>query len=563
MKSCTIVTNPSGELELSKLQIREYNIPFQIPGSKADRELLHYYCCQTAGDLSSSLDADLWTHLILQRGHDEPVIRNALVTLSSLHKDYLYGNLQGGSPNSGVTQSPPARSLSLVARSHRQLRNYLFKADASLEVALICSIIFFSFESLLGEPERAIEHLDHGLMLLKQSQAELGLKINDDGFRRRLIALYQRLDIQASAFNDLRRPILTLVSSAERTGSISVAPTFILDNHHAEAVLTRLQNWTLHHIIEYVGLKRHPWDKFPPDVLHERQVLATQFDQYGYALEQFGILNGINSPWASFGKQPEQTTQFLFLRTQFLLFRSLLSENLPNTLWPRSILQSAEASQGVPGFLTFSSNPNDSFRLVLSDLMRLISTKNGSLTNPSTKPMPSATTPPSSRQGTPSESQRRTFTLSSQVVTALYFLSLKTTDPEILSQARAMLSSIHGRDGLWDAETVSFIVEELAQSHTSSEHSVSSVGTSPMSEEGSQQSEVASSLGSIDPAYQWDQFYDGVQGTGGTAPRVVETTPVTRLEDIGHDVIDADGGVEEVAKLLREKMVIRTEEVDI
>lgn len=549
-----LVTTPSGELELSKPQITEYSIPFQVPGSKADRELLHYYCCQAAGDFSLSLDADLWTHLILQRGHDEPVIRNALVTLSSLHKEYLFGDSQPRSLKSGGTERHPARSLSLVARSHRHLRNYLFRPDAAPEVALICSIIFYAFESLLGEPERAIEHLDHGLRLLKESLTEFALNNSNYGLQKHLITLYQRLDIQASSFNDMRRPFLTLCTSAERAGSISIVPTFFHDLHHAEEVLTKLENWTLHHIIEHVDLKGYPWAEFPQSILNERRVLATQFDRYGYALERLGTLKGMELQWANPVEQQEQMAPFLFLRTHYLLFHSVMYENLPNPLRHSTTWQSDKGGQTQAHFPLFPSDPNDNLRLALSDVLRLSWIKTGNLLQPTGKPIGYTATPLSSGQ---SSLHRRTFTLSSQIVAALYFTCLKTTDPEILSRAREALSAIHGRDGLWDAELVSFIVEELAQSHHSSQHSASS-GTSPMSDVGSQHSEGPCNLSSFDSIYQTGQFCEVVQEGQESSSQVSETTLGTRLEDIGAGVIDAGDGLEGVLQRLRAKLVIGT-----
>lgn len=582
MISCTLVTKDSGKLEYSQTRIREYSIPFQVPGSKADRELLHYYCCQTAGDLSSSLDGDFWTHLILQRGHVEPVIRNALITLSSLHKDYVFDELQTGSTNPGEIPVHRARNLSLVARSHRQLRNYLFRSDASLEVALICSVIFYSFESLLGEPERAIEHLDHGLTLLKQSQGQLASQISDDGLMRRLITLYQRLDTQASSFEDRRRPILTLVSSAERMGTSSVVPPLLRDNGHAEVVLTKLQNWALHHMIGHVELKRRPWDEFSPHILHERRILATQYDQYGYALERFCVQSGMNSQWLSSVKRQEQTNHLLFLRTQFLVFRALLSENLPSTFWAGSLLcsdeeggpggeeEEAEASQATPHFLTFSSDPNDSLRHALSSLVMILSTKNGNATETTASPMSSTTAPSPSSRTTSPESQRRTFTLSSQIVSTLFFTCVKTTDPEILSCARAAISSMRGRDGLWDAETVSFIVEELIQINARSdlinprsEHSNLSMVTSPMSEEESRQGGDASNPSAIDLAYRWDQSCAGSEGNQSTMAEMVKPMPNRRLEDSGLESIHADGGLNEIAKLLHGRLKIRAEDIEM
>ena len=86
------------------------------------------------------------------------------MALSSLHKDFLCGEF-GGSDRDEVG----ARTMAMISKCHRQLKNYLDRPDAATEVALVCSVIFYTFEALLVDSRRAIWHLDRGLMLLKQS----------------------------------------------------------------------------------------------------------------------------------------------------------------------------------------------------------------------------------------------------------------------------------------------------------------------------------------------------------------------------------------------------------
>lgn len=141
-----------------------YNIPFKIPGSRTDRELLHFYCSVASKCLSRFSVSTLWTDLILQRCQNQPVIRNSLVALSSLYREYL----KVGSAELG--HSP--QSLSLMAKSHKQLSTYLRTSTASPETALICSLIFYVFECLIGDTKQAIWHLDRGLELLKSFWTE-------------------------------------------------------------------------------------------------------------------------------------------------------------------------------------------------------------------------------------------------------------------------------------------------------------------------------------------------------------------------------------------------------
>jgi hypothetical protein len=63
-----------------------------------------------------------------------------------------------------------------------------------------------------------------------------------------------------------------------------------------------------------------------------------------------------------------------------------------------------------------------------------------------------------------STSPARTYTLSTHMIGTLYFIGLKTTNKQILKRAVSLISHPelrHTRDGLWDARTTAFIVDNL------------------------------------------------------------------------------------------------------
>lgn len=49
------------------LSIASYSIPFRVPGSKRDREMLHYFCSQAAIEISGFMSAEFWTRTVLQQ----------------------------------------------------------------------------------------------------------------------------------------------------------------------------------------------------------------------------------------------------------------------------------------------------------------------------------------------------------------------------------------------------------------------------------------------------------------------------------------------------------------
>ncbi|KAL4940569.1 hypothetical protein BDV06DRAFT_213358 [Aspergillus oleicola] len=382
--------------------IRVYNLPFKVPGSQADRQLLHFYCCEAAGGLTSFSDPTLWTRFILQRSYHQPVIRNSLVTVSALYRDYL----QNGN---AIAKSAKITAIQRIAKCHRQLRLHLRSPEASPDTALVCTIFFSTFEAMIGDCASATRHLDNGLTLLKQCQAT---QRADDELLPHLVNLFSRLDIHASTFDDERIPIMTLTTEEEMLGAVHAVPTTISTLDEAETVLTKLQSWLMHHIIEHVQHKNKPLGEFPQGLLQQRFVLYQQFERFFFSFDiLFDSLLG------------DVSHRGLLLRIQAQMYYAILVENIPN--------HSANPPFGP-------RLPVDRLQDTLVDIQTFLSLD-------------------------VVESATQNFTLSSQLVAILYFLCLKTCDPESKKLAFELLqhSRLPAKDGLWEAQKAISIIQAL------------------------------------------------------------------------------------------------------
>ncbi|EXJ59861.1 hypothetical protein A1O7_04008 [Cladophialophora yegresii CBS 114405] len=449
------------QLPLEPTSITAYSIPFKVPGSQADRQLLHYFCSQAAWNLSSCTDPTLWTELILQRANHQPVIRNALVALSSLHKDYLCGELAGAGTDQYETPTPYSaanvKAMAMISRCHRQLRYYLSRPDASPDVALVCSVIFYTFESLLGESQRAIWHLDQGLILLRKCQLDTSFVSNDDSLIPHLSTLLHHLDLQASCFDDRRPPLLTLATDAEIKGHVDIVPDTFLDLTHAEAVLTKIQNWVLHHLVNYVHYRGAAVEELPSESFVERLVLAAQLQKYEAVLDTFAYHRSpiLNTECHGEDHRQQRTQRILLLRVNLHTFIYLVKENLPLVTadtydMAKKVMALLPGYSGrpLPQIVLSSGNTEADLESALASIEALLS----------------QTWPPDSAAPS-TESPTRTYTLSTHLIAAIYFLSLKTTNKQILEKATALFSHPrlrHARDGLWDARTAAFLVSNLA-----------------------------------------------------------------------------------------------------
>jgi hypothetical protein len=437
--------------------IAAYNIPFKVPGSQADRQLLHYYCCQAAWNLSSFADPTLWTELILQQAHDQSVVRNGLVTLSSLHKDFAAGLL-----GSSGKQKPSLNvdTMTMVSKCYGQLSNYLARAESTPNVALVCSVIFYSLESLLGDTQQAMSHLDSGLRLLKRAQSNA--KWAQDPLLVHLTHLFERLDHQASSYDDTRVPVLELVTAAETQGTASVVPKSFDSLDNAEAVLTKLQNWTLRQLISNVEHKGKGPESFPEELWRERIVLRKQFRKYRQGLAALGssietLQVDLPGQKTAQDRNQIQRQRYLLLQVNFHTFAYLVEENVPDFLDDMNEVLLSEPPPQAQYSDTISEMPGNGVRHAEDDLSAVV----GKLEALLSRPNMSLAQAPSAAYPLASPSQR-TYTLSSFILAALYFVCFKTTRPEILIPATNLFSHPllkNSRDGLWDGQLAQTVVE--------------------------------------------------------------------------------------------------------
>ncbi|KAJ5102763.1 hypothetical protein N7532_003292 [Penicillium argentinense] len=439
---CPGYAPPTGAIQKSSIQI--YSIPFKVPGSRTDRELLHFYCSEAAHCLSRFSDSTLWSDLILQQSQYQPVIRNSLIALSSLYREYLVV----GSDQLG--HSP--RSIRLMAKSHKQLLSYLSDPRASPVPALICSLIFYVFECLVGNTRQAIWHLDRGLELLKCFWvSDAGLLARMDPIYPQLRRIFAHLDVHASIFSPERFQVLCLASPDQISGVSHVVPDGFGSINEVDEALITLQNWKLHHLMQSLCWKGTPIDRLPPNIAAERLRLDGEYRRFETAAQRF--LSQNDQVLGTNGRQ-----RITLLHTQGLICHGVLLENII-----------------IPSDENFPLEACYKFDLALDQIKSLMS-------------------------GSSSQSASRGFTVSTNLIAMLYFVCLKTRDPNLLQRSLSLMeqSMFAARDGLWDSQKARFVV-------------------------------------------QWMRCEDNLGEEGNMD---------LRLEDIGTGIIDIDGGLDEAVKRL-------------
>ncbi len=138
------------------------SISAAFPGTAKEHRIFERFRAQTIPAFAGSSEVEFWERLVLKVGHQEPVVRNAIVALATLHEDYQQRN--GKYSQDLINEPSYQQALSLYGKALRQLNERLNEADkTSAKLAFIASILFTCFEVLRRNSMAAIIHYQAGM----------------------------------------------------------------------------------------------------------------------------------------------------------------------------------------------------------------------------------------------------------------------------------------------------------------------------------------------------------------------------------------------------------------
>ncbi|KAG8161941.1 hypothetical protein KVR01_007706 [Diaporthe batatas] len=386
------------------IPITSYAIPFKVPGSQRDRQILHYFCVQGAHEIASHFNVDFWTNVVLQQSHQHYVVRQALVSLSSLHLECATR-----------TSNKPCRNkpevLIRYGKAVHALRKRIQKPDPdTIKAALTCCVLFYCFEAALGDSWSAMRHLDAGLDLLLNHCR--GQKLENDEHMGALSRVFESLDLQATIFHDARVPRMRL--SIEDGGDHKA----FRDLNEGYGTFKRLQNSLFHFLTTYLPFKFCDKDSLPDHVAQQKGDLE---DQLCLWLARFEETNFTRSA----DKSEYPGARLLLI--QWHVSKMLIESNYP-------------VNDGV-----FGSSPNPRAEKVLSMIDELRHYSQGRATSLSRSDV----------------GERRTFSSESGVVGPLFALAAKCTDENVCNRAFELLTTSRRREGLYDSGNMAEIIRQF------------------------------------------------------------------------------------------------------
>lgn len=126
----------------------------------AEVRAMGYFRVHASTDLSGFQPGRFWSHFTLQVSHTEPLVRQAVVAISSAHlKHCAYDQC--------FSATTPTESISAYTSAIQSVRKYMNSHPSpSYELILLCCVLFFVISRISGDYQAAETHLRNGVAIL-------------------------------------------------------------------------------------------------------------------------------------------------------------------------------------------------------------------------------------------------------------------------------------------------------------------------------------------------------------------------------------------------------------
>jgi Fungal specific transcription factor domain len=397
-----------------------------FPGSAKERRIFHRFQVRTIPALAGSSEIEFWESLVLKAGQQEPVVRNAIIALGTLHEDYQKRN---GKYSQDLIEDPSyQQALSLYGKALRQLNERLYEGNrTTAKLALISSILFTCFEVLRRNGMAAIIHYQAGMRELTRqikasredeassyhsSSAVIELRSIPRDELDVLLRVFARYDIQACTYIKPRAEALAVDLPPHPPASMTLPQVKL----HLDNLLISIYQF----IKSDLSMYRY-WqsDAVPPDWLIRRDEAITTFENWLFAIEAFFRDS------TSLVLRPHETKTLLGLRMQVKVAIILL----------KTCIDSA---------------PETSFDAFLPDFDDIV-TRIEYLADAL-----------SLREALPLDNESTSFTMELGILHPLFFVATKCRHWTVRRRAIAALKR-GGREGVWEGPIVALVAERMME----------------------------------------------------------------------------------------------------
>lgn len=390
--------------------------PIKVRGKWADRQLLHYYQVVASVELSGVHTKKFWNTIVLQQSEDEPVLWHALVALGSSHQDFVLRD--------DLDNPSQLTSLWQYNKAITHLGRYIGLSEyPRRKTILLCCAVLYCAACAMGKFDDAQLHLQAGLAVMHQCIVDSGKSMaahsvsEVDDFKY-LFHVYSWMDTQATFRDPSRLPFLSSVADESITKSASWIPQKFQSPSEAQMCIEVLYGRVVHFLTCNRHLKNIPENKLPSSVIKYRNLLSYQLTCWKSAFDH------------SMKQEFFSTTD----ADQDLVFHTRLQYQSIAVLFHSGLDAGSEFCRD------FDPELREIFSMIKSILKK-------SPANNVTGRNPCA---------------QRGFTFSTGILPQLCGVLFKCRNPDLRSEALAVLKGSHRREGLVDFGTLAQVFEQLS-----------------------------------------------------------------------------------------------------
>lgn len=391
-----------------------HRLSVDLAGEQEERRAFHFFRSNSVRALQGYFDSEFWSRLVLQASHTEPTIRHAVIALGSLHettqnKDSAMLKMGKGCDKFALQQCNKA-----IANLTQQ---FCARGERPIEVLLMSCALFVCFEALQGNYESALTHMESGVRVYRNWQAEngsSGSRISSGGCRiidKEITQIFPRLNLQILMFPD-RHLLGKEFYTANVNPLIDPPPESFSCLREARDRLDNCMSYVFESIIVAYFSRQ--------DFVNHTQKLSPEYQTHRTLLSQWSRLFGafMTSSGADLGPEDRQRVSLLEIQYKVAIIL----------------------------FATGMSPQETAFDALNSDFDSIVAVASSLVVN---------------NQGPGILERTGQFSFDMGVVPPLYFTASRCRDPSIRRRALSVLSANPCQEGVWNSDMLAKIAERL------------------------------------------------------------------------------------------------------
>jgi len=391
-----------------------HRLSVDLAGEQEERRAFHFFRSYSVRAMQGYFDSEFWSRLVLQASYTEPTIRHAVIALGSLHETTQ-------NKDSAVRKAGKAYDKFALQQCNKAIANLTqglcARGQRSIEVLLMSCALFVCFEILQGNYESALTHMESGVRMYRNWQAENGNSgphISSGSCHildKEIVQIFSRLNLQVLMFPDTH-----LVGKDFYTTNVNplIEPPPKSFSCLKEA-RDRLDN-CMSYIFESLIVAYFSGQDF----VNHTQKLSQEHQTYHTLLSQWSLLFDafMRSSGADLGPEDRQRAGLLEIQYKVAIIL----------------------------FATGMSPPETAFDAFNFDFDSIVAVTSSLVV---------------SNQGSGILKRTGQFSFDMGVIPPLYFTASRCRDPSIRRRALSILSANSHQEGVWNSDMLAKIAERL------------------------------------------------------------------------------------------------------